>query len=110
MSRAPAACLIAGILSVMLIVGCASSAKDHEQPLPQTGPPQTGPPQTAGASEPGTADDAHGNSCSAPPSSPRGSCGGCSVNCGSKEALCVAGEEWPSGGASCQKTAVCTCR
>jgi hypothetical protein len=31
------------------------------------------------------------------------------VSCEDKEAICVAGEEWPSGGPSCQKPAMCAC-
>jgi hypothetical protein len=50
------------------------------------------------------------NSCSAPKSAGQGSCGGCSVSCGDKQASCTAGEEMPGGSAMCLKNAVCECR
>jgi len=49
------------------------------------------------------------NACEAPASSPRGTCSGCSVSCGDKQASCTAGEEWPGGSESCLKSAVCEC-
>jgi hypothetical protein len=50
------------------------------------------------------------NACQAPPSSPNGTCSGCSVSCGQKQAACTPGEEWPGGSTSCLKSAVCECR
>ena len=98
--------LIPAALAAMLLVcaGCATSGNHPSGSANESGPPSTasGPPASDRSSQ--------GNSCSAPASAPRGSCGGCSVNCGDKEAICVAGEEWPSGGPSCQKTAMCACR
>jgi hypothetical protein len=102
----PGTVLATGVLIVLALSACVANEKaSPASPAGETGPPTT----TAGGSDSSNR-DGQNNSCSAPPSTPRGSCGGCSVNCGDKEAICVAGEEWPSGGPSCQKTAMCACR
>jgi len=94
----------AALLMVLLHCGgCATAAKSTGAEAAETGPPTRGPGMPV-------ADEGMTHSCSAPASSPRGSCGGCSVNCGDKQAFCRAGEEWPSGGQSCQQPAVCNCR
>jgi hypothetical protein len=51
---------------------------------------------------------AQNNACSAPASTPKGSCHGCSVSCGLKQASCTPGTEW--GGESCMQDAVCECK
>jgi len=53
---------------------------------------------------------AQNNSCSAPKSSGQGSCPGCSVSCGAKQASCTAGQEIPGGSAICITAASCTCQ
>jgi hypothetical protein len=53
---------------------------------------------------------AQNNACEAPASSPKGTCSGCSVSCGTKQSSCTPGEEWPGGSESCLKTAVCESR
>jgi len=50
------------------------------------------------------------NTCTAPKSAGQGSCAGCSISCGDKQASCTAGEEMPGGSAMCLKNAVCECR
>jgi hypothetical protein len=40
---------------------------------------------------------AQNNACAAPASSPKGTCSGCSVSCGAKQASCTPGEEWSVG-------------
>jgi hypothetical protein len=56
------------------------------------------------------ASSSRSNSCSAPNSTGQGSCAGCSVSCGDKQASCTAGQEMPGGSAMCLKEAVCECR
>jgi hypothetical protein len=90
--------------TLLLCSGCATNAKNQSGSYNETGPPSTAAPASADSER-----AAGTNSCTAPASAPRGSCGGCSVNCGDKQAYCRSGEEWPSGGASCMKTAVCEC-
>lgn len=51
---------------------------------------------------------AKNNACSAPASTPKGSCHGCSVSCGAKQASCTPGTEW--SGESCMQDAVCECK
>jgi hypothetical protein len=53
---------------------------------------------------------AQNNSCSAPKSSGQGSCPGCSVSCGAKQASCTPGQEIPGGSAICITAASCTCQ
>jgi hypothetical protein len=53
---------------------------------------------------------AQNNSCSAPKSSPQGSCPGCSVSCGAKQASCNPGSEIPGGSSICITAASCTCQ
>jgi hypothetical protein len=53
---------------------------------------------------------AQNNSCSAPKSSGQGSCPGCSVSCGAKQASCTPGQEIPGGSAICVTAASCTCQ
>ncbi len=50
------------------------------------------------------------NACSAPKSSPRGSCAGCSVSCGNQQASCTPGQEIPGGSDICVQNASCTCQ
>ncbi len=50
------------------------------------------------------------NSCSAPASTPKGGCQGCSVSCGAQQASCTPGQEWLGGSETCMSPAVCTCR
>ena len=51
------------------------------------------------------------NSCSAPVSTPQGSCAACSVSCGTdKHAACQQGQEWPGGSPTCMHNAVCECQ
>ena len=99
--RLPTAALLAILLCC---AGCATSGKTATG-----GSDETGPPRTAGSGTSGADPSMQTHACSAPASSPRGSCAGCSVSCEDKEAICVAGEEWPSGGPSCQKPAMCAC-
>jgi hypothetical protein len=90
--------------TLLLCSGCATSAKNQSGSYNESGPPDmAGPASAASEGAAGT------NSCTAPASAPRGSCGGCSVNCGDKQASCRSGEEWPSGAAACMRTAVCDC-
>jgi hypothetical protein len=51
---------------------------------------------------------AKNNACSAPASTPKGSCHGCSVSCGTQQASCTPGTEW--SGESCVQDAVCKCQ
>jgi hypothetical protein len=53
---------------------------------------------------------AKNNSCSAPKSSPQGSCAGCSVSCGAQNASCAPGQEIPGGSAICITEARCACQ
>jgi hypothetical protein len=53
---------------------------------------------------------AQNNSCSAPKSSGQGSCPGCSVSCGAKQASCTPGQEIPGGSSICITAASCTCQ
>jgi hypothetical protein len=53
---------------------------------------------------------AQNNACSAPKSSPQGSCPGCSVSCGAKQASCNPGSEIPGGSSICITAASCTCQ
>jgi hypothetical protein len=67
--------------------------------------------QKAPASATGTtASAASGHSCSVPDSSPQGTCLGCSVNCGDRQAFCTIGQEFPGGSVQCVKSSVCECR
>ncbi len=50
------------------------------------------------------------NTCSAPKSSPRGSCPGCSVSCGAQQASCSPGQEFPGGSDICMTGASCQCQ
>ncbi|MBS0378234.1 MAG: hypothetical protein JSS29_07100 [Proteobacteria bacterium] len=50
------------------------------------------------------------NSCSAPASTPKGGCQGCSVSCGAQQASCTPGQEWLGGSETCMSPAVCACR
>jgi len=50
------------------------------------------------------------NKCSAPKSAPSGSCGGCEVSCGDKQASCSPGQEIPGGSSMCIQAASCTCQ
>jgi hypothetical protein len=50
------------------------------------------------------------NRCSAPKSTPTGSCGGCEVSCGDKQASCSPGQEIPGGSSMCIQPASCTCQ
>ena len=50
------------------------------------------------------------NKCSAPKSSPTGSCGGCEVSCGDKTASCSPGQEIPGGSSMCIQPASCSCQ
>src|SRR5215831_15402212 len=99
------ASLAAGLLIALSLAACVA----NEKASPAAPSSETGPPSTPAGAPPGSERDGQGNSCSVPPSRPRGSCGGCSVNCGDRAASCTPGEEWPSGVPSCQKTAVCEC-
>jgi hypothetical protein len=92
------------LTALLFCSGCATSGENRSGSSSETGPPRS-----AASGAPASEGAGQSNSCSAPASSPRGSCGGCSVTCGDKPAFCTPGEEWPSGGASCQKTAVCEC-
>jgi hypothetical protein len=49
-------------------------------------------------------------SCSAPKSSPKGGCPGCSISCSSQQAACSAGQEFPGGSDLCMQSASCTCQ
>jgi hypothetical protein len=53
---------------------------------------------------------AKNNACSAPKSSPQGSCAGCSVSCGAKAASCTPGQEIPGGSSICITEASCVCQ
>ena len=53
---------------------------------------------------------AQNNACSAPKSSPRGACAGCSVSCSAQHASCTAGQEFPGGSDLCLQQASCTCQ
>lgn len=53
---------------------------------------------------------AQNNKCSAPKSSGQGSCPGCSVSCGAKQASCTPGQEIPGGSSICITAASCTCQ
>ena len=97
----------AGAACIGLPAGCATAARQppaRNSPAADPAGPvlEQGPSSGAG----------HGNTCTAPPSRPRGSCSGCSVSCDDKQAACTAGEEWAggSGSGSCLKSAVCECR
>ena len=50
------------------------------------------------------------NSCSAPRSTPKGGCPGCSVSCSSQHASCSPGQEFPGGSDMCLQNASCTCQ
>jgi len=50
------------------------------------------------------------NKCSAPRSTPTGSCGGCEVSCGDKQASCSPGQEIPGGSSMCIQPASCSCQ
>jgi hypothetical protein len=50
------------------------------------------------------------NSCSAPKSSPRGACPGCSVSCSAQHASCSPGQEFPGGSDICMQDASCACQ
>jgi hypothetical protein len=50
------------------------------------------------------------NSCSAPTSSPKGGCPGCSVSCSGQHASCSPGQEFPGGSDLCLQAASCTCQ
>ena len=53
---------------------------------------------------------AKNNTCSAPKSSPQGSCAGCSVSCGAQTASCTPGSEIPGGSSICITEARCACQ
>src|SRR5215469_18157437 len=96
----------AALAAILLLCGCATSARqttDQSSSYNEAGPPSTAAPASGSESAAGN------NSCTASASSPRGTCGGCSVDCGDKQASCRSGEEWPSGGAACMRPAVCEC-
>jgi hypothetical protein len=59
---------------------------------------------------PVVAPPAKNNTCSAPKSSPQGSCAGCSVSCGAKSASCTPGAEIPGGSSICVTEASCVCQ
>src|SRR5262245_37077879 len=50
------------------------------------------------------------NKCSAPKSTPTGSCGGCEVSCGDNTASCSPGQEIPGGSSMCIQPASCSCQ
>jgi len=84
-------------LAVVSVGGCAGLAPEPQPSDPQSAGPSPAPAQAARA-------------CSAPKSTPKGICAGCSVSCDDRLASCTAGEEWAGDGGSCMKTAVCECR
>jgi len=49
-------------------------------------------------------------SCSAPKSSPKGGCPGCSVSCSGQQASCTPGQEFPGGSDLCLQGASCSCQ
>jgi len=102
--RSPVPAAAAAVL--LLCTGCATSAK---QTTNQSGSYNEAGPPTSSAPASRSESAARNNSCTASASSPRGTCGGCSVDCGDKQASCKSGEEWPSGGAACMRPAVCEC-
>ena len=81
--------------SIVAIAGCATEA-------------QKGPANAAGT--PASASSAPSHSCSVPDSSPQGTCLGCSVSCGDRQAFCTIGQEFPGGSVQCVKSSVCECR
>ena len=81
--------------SIVTIAGCA--AQTEKTPTNATGTP------AAAAS-------AASHSCQVPDSSPQGTCLGCSVSCGDRQAFCTIGQEFPGGSTQCVKSSVCECR